>query len=453
MLRIPVLVRIAFFILVPTLWSRSSVAEETNALPISRPNILFIMADDVGQEVLGCYGGQSYQTPHLDELARSGMLFRNGFSMPVCHPTRLTLMTGKYPFRHGRVTWGDFPKSEEPFTWSNLLAEGNYATCIAGKWQLCLLGDDPQHPRRMGFETSDLFGWHEGPRFYEPMIYHNGAVREDTLGHYGPDLYVRSLIEFMKQNQDRPFVAYYSMALCHEVTDDLDPPVPHGPFDRYDDYGEMVAEMDRSVGRLVAALNALGLRENTLILFTADNGTPPEIIIRAEGKELIKEPVVSKQHGLWVPGGKKKLTDDGTNVPLIANWPGIIEPGQVVNDLVDMSDYLPTFAELTGCSLPEDREIDGISFAPRLLGTGGSARPWAYAEEAVLPKPGGVEPDGSSSGLCWVREARWKLYNDGRLYDMQSDLQERRSISVADDTPTSQAARKSLRRALGALGR
>ncbi|MCA8987409.1 MAG: sulfatase-like hydrolase/transferase [Planctomycetaceae bacterium] len=409
-----------------------------------RPNILFVLADDVGQEVLGCYGGQSYETPHLDELARTGMKFLNGFSMPVCHPTRLTLMTGKYPFRHGKVTWGDFPRAEEPHTWANLIAESGYSTYIAGKWQLCLLGDDSQHPHRMGFEHFDLFGWHEGPRYYEPMIYHDGKVREDTLGHYGPDLYIRGLIEFMKANQDQPFFAYYSMAVCHEVTDDLDPPVPHGPLGRYDSYPEMVQEMDRAIGRLIAALEALKLREKTIVIFTADNGTPPEIIIEAQGKDLLRESIVSRQNGRLIPGGKKKLTDDGTNVPLIVNWPGKIRGGQVVDDLVDMSDYLPTFAELTSSRLPEDRAIDGVSFAPRLLGTGKSTRTWAYAEESVLPKPGGVEPDGNSSGLRWVRTADWKLYNDGRLFNMQEDEQEKNALNAEEENSEARSAREFL---------
>ncbi|MEZ5942655.1 MAG: sulfatase-like hydrolase/transferase [Planctomycetaceae bacterium] len=416
-----------------------------------RPNVLFILADDVGQEVLGCYGGQSYETPHLDELARTGMQFRNGFSMPVCHPTRLTLMTGKYPFRHGQVTWGDFPKAEEPFTWPNLVAESGYSTYIAGKWQLCLLGDDPRHPHRLGFEHFDLFGWHEGPRYYEPMIYRDGTVRDDTLGHYGPDLYVRSLIEFMKASRERPFFAFYSMAVCHEVTDDLDPPVPHGPFGRYDSYPEMVSEMDRNVGRLVAALEALGLRDNTLIIFTADNGTPPEIIIRADGSDLIREDVVSRQNGLLIPGGKKKLINDGTNVPLIANWPGRIREGQVVDDLVDMSDYLPTFVELTGGKLPAGRKLDGVSFASRLLGTGKSSREFAYAEEAVLPKPGGVEPDGKSSGLRWVRTADWKLYNDGRLFHMLEDDREQNALYPSDDDSAKKEMRQQLLRAFEKL--
>ena len=325
------------------------------------PNILFILADDVGQEVLGCYGGESYPTPHLDELARTGMRFEHCYSMPVCHPSRITLMTGKYPKRHGPVTWGSFPPKEEFMTFSNRLKNAGYATGITGKWQLTLLGGDPSHPQRLGFASSDLFGWHEGPRYYEPMVYHNGQVRDDTLGHYGPDLYVRSLIEFMKAHRDEPFLAYFSMALCHEVTDDLDPPVPHGPFDRYDSYAEMATEMDRSVGRIVATLNALKLRERTVILFTGDNGTPQTLIVRAEGKELITEPIISMQNGKAVPGGKKTLFDTGTRVPLIANWPGTIKPGQVADDLVDFSDFLPTFAELAGVELADAAQLDGHS--------------------------------------------------------------------------------------------
>ncbi|WP_145170554.1 sulfatase-like hydrolase/transferase [Rubripirellula lacrimiformis] len=398
-----------------------------------QPNILFIFADDIGQEVLECYGGQSYRTPHLNELARTGMKFNQAFSMPVCHPSRITLMSGKYPFRHGPVSWGDYPKQAEPYTFSNLLKTAGYRTAIAGKWQLCLLGEDPFHPRRMGFDHWDLFGWHEGPRYYEPMIHQNGQVRADTLGFYGPDLYVRSVIDFMKDNRDRPFLAYYSMAVAHEVTDDLTPPVPHGPFDRYDNYDEMVAETDRNVGRLIAALNALKLRDKTLVIFLADNGTPPEIIIRADGQELSRVPVVSRRNGLDVPGGKKQLTDAGTNVPMIANWPGTIRPGQVVDDLVDFSDFLPTFMDLAGQPIPDGLKLDGVSFADRLRGTGTSPRTFTYCEEAVLPKPGGVEPDGESSGLKWVRNQDWKLYNNGRLIHMAEDPLEQYPFTSGED--------------------
>ncbi len=424
-------------------------ADETKS---RQPNILFIFADDVGQEVLECYGGQSYPTPHLNELSRTGMKFDQAFSMPVCHPSRLTLMSGRYPFRHGQVGWGDYPKAAEDDTFSRFLQNAGYTTGIAGKWQLCLMRDDPQHPKRLGFDHSDLFGWHEGPRFYEPMIYRNGQVRDDTIGHYGPDLYQRSLIEFMKANRDRPFLAYYSMALAHEVTDDLDPPVPHGPLGRYDSYPEMVAEMDQAVGRLVGALEALGLRENTLVLFLADNGTPPEIIIRADGKDLVRTPVVSQRDGLDVPGGKKQLTNAGTNVPMIANWPGVIKPGQVVDDLVDFSDILPTFVDLAGGTIPADHKIDGVSFANRLRGLGPSPKQFTYCEEAVLPKPGGTEPDGTSSGLKWVRTQDWKLYNDGRLYHMKEDAIEQYPITKDQDNPTQATARTKLQNAFKKLG-
>ncbi|QEG41524.1 sulfatase-like hydrolase/transferase [Roseimaritima ulvae] len=416
-----------------------------------QPNILLIFADDVGQEVLECYGGQSYQTPHLNELSRTGMTFHHAYSMPVCHPSRITLMSGRYPFRHGRVAWGSYPEAAETNTFSNYLQRAGYTTGIAGKWQLCLLKDDPSHPQRLGFNHSDLFGWHEGPRYYEPMLYRNGTVRDDTLGHYGPDLYQSSLIEFMKANRDRPFFAYYSMAVAHEVTDDLPQPVPHGPFDRYDNYAEMVAEMDQGVGRLVAALNALELREKTLILFLADNGTPPEIIIRAEEQDLLRTPVVSRRNGLDVPGGKKQLTNAGTNVPMIANWPGTIAPGQQVDDLVDFSDILPTFLDLAGAPLPTEQPLDGVSFANRLRGKGASPRRFAYCEEAVLPKPGGVEPDGKSSGLRWVRTQDWKLYNDGRLFYMAEDPVERYPLTGPQDDAPRAAVRQQLKRAFEEL--
>lgn len=239
------------------------------------------------------------------------------------------------------------------------------------------------------------------------------------------------------------------MALAHEVTNDLKSPVPHGPFDRYDDYAEMVAEMDRAVGRLVAALNALQLREKTLVLFLADNGTPPEIIIRAEGSDLITTPVVSRRNGMDVPGGKKQLNDAGTNVPMIANWPGTIQSGQIIDDLVDFSDVLPTFLDLAGQALPSDHKIDGFSFASRLRGQGASRRSFAYSEGADA---GGVKPDGISSGLKWVRTQEWKLYNDGRLYHMLEDPSEQHALHAKQDESTRTNIRRHLQGVLRSLG-
>ena len=162
----------------------------------ARPNIVFILADDVGQEVLGCYGGLSYATPRIDRLAREGMRLEHAYSMPVCHPSRVCLLTGRYPFRLGSPSWGTFPRSEEKRTVARALRVAGYATAIAGKWQLTLLGEDPEHPHRLGFDEYSLFGWHEGPRYHRPLIRQNGKVRGDVAERYGPDVYCDFLPTF-----------------------------------------------------------------------------------------------------------------------------------------------------------------------------------------------------------------------------------------------------------------
>jgi arylsulfatase A-like enzyme len=195
----------------------------------------------------------------------------------------------------------------------------------------------------------------------------------------------------------------------------------------------MVEAADQRVGRLVAALDRLGLREKTLILFTGDNGTPRSYIATAVDGKLVRKSFTSKMGDLEVRGGKGSLTNAGTNVPLIANWKGTIPPGQVVDDLVDFSDFLPTFAELAGADLPEGVDIDGVSFAPRLCGREGKGRAWAFAEHR---------------GKCWVRTQQWKLYDDGRLFDVPSDPGETHAISVDAASPEATAARKKLQAAL-----
>ncbi|MCH2379538.1 MAG: sulfatase-like hydrolase/transferase, partial [Pedosphaera sp.] len=188
----------------------------------AKPNIVLIMADDVGCEPIGAYGAERWKTPHIDALAKGGMRFDYCFSMPVCHPTRVCLMTGKYPFRL-KSDWGTFPKTEEKNSLAQVLKRAGYTTAIAGKWQLVLMKNDTEHPAKLGFDEWSVFGWHEGARFHEPMIYENGRVRTDTKGKYGPELYVDFLGDFMEKSAKakKPFFAYYSMALAHDVTDDI----------------------------------------------------------------------------------------------------------------------------------------------------------------------------------------------------------------------------------------
>ncbi|MCA9232194.1 MAG: sulfatase-like hydrolase/transferase [Planctomycetales bacterium] len=401
-----------------------------------RPNILFIMADDVGSEALECYGGQSYRTPRLNQLAREGLRFEHAYSMAVCHPTRIALLSGRYPVRLGNPQWGTYPKEEESRTLAHLLANAGYATAIAGKWQLALLGDDPTHPQRLGFQESCLFGWHEGPRYYQPLIWQNGEVRSDVHDRYGPDVYCDFLIDFMTRKRDQPFFAYYPMALCHAVTNDLDKPVPVGPNGRYQNFAEMVAAMDERVGRLLDALDSAGLRERTLVLFYSDNGSPARTITGTRGDELIYEPVNSLRENVEIPGGKALLTDSGTRVPLIARWPGVVTPGGVTEDLVDVSDFLPTFAELADVPLSRDRPIDGHSFVGLLDGNAESRRSWVFAEH---------------KDQSFVKDQRWKLYSDGRFFDMGTDAEEQHPLKPDQLGTDAQTAHLKLAKALDGL--
>jgi arylsulfatase A len=415
----------------------------------TQPNIVFILADDVGADAIGCYGGTTFPTPNIDRLAQSGMRFDYAFAMPVCHPTRVCFLTGRYPRHIGNPAWGSFPEQLEEQTIASVLRRVGYKTVVAGKWQLAMLGQDLQQPHRMGFDEYCLFGWHEGPRYHDPLIYQNGSQLHGTEGKYGPDLYVEFLTDFFRRHQQEPFFAFYSMALCHDVTDDLGHPVPYVPGkQRYLNYAEMARSMDECVGRIVDSLEQLGLRERTWIVFTGDNGTASGSIIRAEptetegknGWRYVRDPVVVQWRGRQIRGGKGTLNDSGTHVPLIVSRPGVLPAGQAVDDLVDMSDYFATFAMLGGASLPQNLNLDSVSFAPRLLGKGRNAREWACAESK------------NAKGAYWVRTQRFKLYSDGRFVDMaHSDRDRETAISEQQLSSQAAAVRPSLEAALRSI--
>jgi arylsulfatase A len=378
---------IARLLLVGTMLSPAALGRAAE-----RPNLVLIMADDLGYECLGAYGGRSYRTPNLDALAERGLRFDNCFSTPKCSPSRVTILTGRYTVRTTRK-WGHIPQEE--ITFGHVLQQAGYATALAGKWQLGRICDDPQRVQRFGFQESAVWGWHEGPRYWQPMIYRNDRRMTGVEDRYGPEVYTDFLIDFMERNRDRPFLAYYPMCLTHYPKRNEPPPEdrPHLTF------AEMVASMDAMVGKLVDALDRLGLGDRTLILFTADNGSPTsEVSLLGDRK---------------IKGGKAKLTDNGTRVPLIACWPGTVPRGNTNDDLIDFTDFLPTLADLAGAELPADVVIDGRSFAPQLRGEEGNPRDWVFTEW---------------SGKAWVRDKRWKLYRSGLLYDMQSDPQEQHPL-------------------------
>lgn len=384
------------------------------------PNILLILADDVGSDAISCYGGQSYPTINIDRLAEEGMLFTHGYAMPVCHPSRISLMTGCYPYRFGPAgeRWGDFPKAAEKLTIAHRMKRAGYATAVAGKWQLCLMKDDKLQPRRLGFDQWQLFGWHEGARFHDPFLYENGRLLTDTKGRYGPDMYVEFLINFMREQKaaGKPFFAYYSMALCHAVTDDLkNEYVTFASDNRWMTYGEMVASMDDMVGRLMSALDEMQIAENTLVIFTTDNGTSSRSYLYVdETGKMIKPPVVSVRNNEVVPGGKGKHDDTGTRVPLIARFPNGIKAGSRTDVMADLTDLLPTLSEVAGIKGLDD-QLDGISFAPVLFGGKRErTRPWVLSEHR---------------GKRSVRSLNWRVYDDGRSFDVRNDPRELSAIN------------------------
>jgi len=396
-----------------------------------KPNIVLIMADDLGYETLGCNGGTSYRTPVLDGLAGTGIRFTQAYAEPLCTPTRVQLMTGKYNFRNWRA-FGILDPRERTF--GHMMREAGYRTCISGKWQLYSYNPPDfmpewrgrgMRPEDSGFDEYCL--WHaghtedKGSRYADPVILQNGKYRQDTKGKYGPDLYTAYITDFIERNAGRRFFVYYPMALTHGPFN----PTPHSPEWRTGNrlennprfFKDMVEYMDFTIGRIVNRLDTLGLRERTLILFYGDNGTPLQITSRM-GDRVVR-------------GGKGEMTDAGTHVPLIANWPGVTPPGEVLDDLVDSTDFYPTLAELAGADLAREGEIDGRSFAPRLRGEAGRPRQWVYCDHN--PHPGWAKERFTEQR--WARNARYKLYGDGRFYDVANDVLEQRPIPLGGLTP------------------
>lgn len=385
-----------------------------------KPNILLIMADDLGIEGLSCYGSESYQTPNLDALAKGGMRFTHAYSQPLCTPTRVQIMTGKYNHRNW-LYFGILRPEERTF--GHLMQEAGYETCIAGKWQLYSYDppDFPNAERRRssgmkvedaGFDEWSLFHSRQtedkGSRYGNPSFDRNGELIGPVEGSYGPDTSVEFLLEFMKREREEPFFAYFAMSLPHW------PMVPTPDSEEWEDpsrrleestdyFPDMVAYMDKVVGQLVDGLDEAGLREETLILFYSDNGTDTKITTKFRGEEI--------------RGGKASPLQTGIRVPLIANWPGTVKPGSVRDDLIDASDFLPTLAELGQATIPSDWEIDGMSFAKTL--TEGQDFAGKEAFFWYDPRPG-WDKDRFSRHI-FALDHHYKLFSDGRFFEISGE--------------------------------
>lgn len=377
-----------------------------------RPNIIFIMADDLGYECLSCNGSTSYRTPRLDEMAAEGMRFTQAHSQPLCTPTRVKVMTGRYNFRnYKRFGWLD-PNER---TFGHILKSAGYKTCIAGKWQL---GRDNSLPEHFGFDEHCLWqlSYHPryGERYANPLIERNRQKLAGLEDCYGPDVFTNFVVDFIKRNHDGPFFAYYPMVLTHNPFVPTPDSTEWADSDRYTDdnehFGEMVGYMDKLVGKIVDTVDELGIAEKTLIIFTGDNGTHVNI--------------VSKMGDVEVRGGKGKPITTGTHVPFIARWKGTTPAGVVCDDFIDFSDILPTFAEASDAVIPDDREIDGHSFLPQLKGERGNPK------EALVIHYDPVWGSRQHLKGRFVFNEQYKLYHDGRFYNTVADPLEEQPLEL-----------------------
>lgn len=405
---------------IPSL-SRGEGAGRPNA-----PNIILIMVDDLGKEWISCYGAEDIRTPNIDALAAGGIRFENAYSMAQCTPTRATLLTGKYPWRTGWVNHWDVPrwgvgyfdwKKRENLTFSRLLKQAGYATCAVGKWQINDFRLTPDAMKKHGFDDWCMWTGFEadnppsGKRYWDAYI-HTPAGSKTYGGQFGPDVYCNYMIDYMKKHKDERMMLYFPMALTHGplTTTPLDRDVK----DKMDLHKAMIRYTDHLVGRIVKALDDLGIRDRTMILFTTDNGSGGGI--------------TGTRNGRKVRGGKAKKTENGVCAPFIVNGPGLVPAGVVTDALTDFTDLLPTFCELGGARVPEDLEIDGVSIAPLLLGKAkDSPREWILAMghgAASLDEKGVRGRHDYASRV--IRDKRFKIWvNENRkvdqLYDLHAD--------------------------------
>ena len=420
-----------------------------------KPNIIFMMVDDLGKEGVKCCGAEGIETPHIDKLAAEGMRFTNAYCMPQCTPTRATLLTGQYPWRHGWINHWDVPRwgcgchfdPKHNVSFARVMKSAGYATAAAGKWQINDFRVQPDAMKQHGFDEWCMWTGYEtgnppsGKRYWDPYVCTSDGSRTYE-GRFGCDVFVDFLIDFMRRHRESPMLLYFPMALTHGplVSTPAEPDAT-GDLARH---RAMVRYTDAAVGRIVEALEELEIRDRTIVLFTTDNGTSRGIT----GHRL----------GRAVRGGKARLSENGVCAPFIVNGPGLVPAGRSIPALTDFTDLLPTLCELGGASLPEGTTLDGRSIADVILGRDVKGpREWIMAlghGPAVLDEEG-VRPRQSFTDRV-VRDARYKLWvvngRSAKLFDLEEDPWEERNLLLSTD-PEVVAARKRLEEVIASCPR
>ncbi|WDE98902.1 sulfatase-like hydrolase/transferase [Lentisphaera profundi] len=402
---------------------------------VDKPNIIFIMLDDLGKEWVGCYGAEDIKTPNIDALAAGGMIFNNAYSMPSCTPSRTTVLSGKYPWRTGWTSHWDVPrwgvayfdwKKKGNTTFASLMKANGYSTCAVGKWQINDFRLEPHVLKKHGFDDWAMWtGCETGnekvsaSRNYDPYINTPAEGSKVYKNKFIADVCTDYLINYMRQHKDEPMCLYYPMPLPH-------PPLVATPDEpklktRLDKHRALVRYVDKCVGQIVNTLDELKIRDRTIIIISTDNGTIPGI--------------TGTVNGLPVRGEKGRKSERGVCAPFIVNGPGLVPAGIQTDALTDFSDLLPTFLELAGGQMPEDLVIDGKSFAPLILGKAqDSGREWimSIGESAGLITKDGVR-NKDTFGKRVIRDKQHKVWVSEdkqiiRLHDLNADPLEKTNL-------------------------
>ena len=409
-----------------------TLGASTHALPDEpiRPNVVLLMADDLGYGDLACYGNSRIKTPHLDQLAAHGIRFTSFYAAaPVCSPSRAGLLTGRTPSRLGIHDWipakSPVHLAPDERTIATLLKGADYDTCHSGKWHLNGMFNTRRQPQpdHHGFDHWFATQNNAGMSHENPLnLVRNGKPVGELKG-YSSELLVDEAIDWLEQREsDRPFFLNVWFHATHEpvaTAKEYADMYPDVSADEAQYFGN-VTQMDAAVGQLLHYLEEQKLSENTLVLFTSDNG--PETLNRYKNAD--------RSHGSPGPlrGMKLHLYEGGIRVPAILRWPKVVKAGQTIDTPVHGCDLLPTVCELAGVQVPTDRALDGVSFADLLRGKKSERnRPlyWQYSRALGEPK-------------FALRDGDWKLLADSgfssvELYNVAEDIAEARMRN--DDQP------------------
>lgn len=384
------------------------------------PNIIFILADDMGHADLGCYGQRLIRTPRMDQMAKEGIRFTAAYcGTSVCAPSRCALMTGKHighaAIRANRELPGEgqLPLPENTWTVAKQLKEAGYATACVGKWGLGFVGTSGD-PLKNGFDH--FFGYNcqrQAHTYYPDHLWRDDRRVELDGKTYSHDLMTQEALDWVRAHKDGPFFLYLPYTAPHEkiAVPELEPYTKDQPWSEHEKvYASLISRMDRDVGRLLDLLRELKLDERTLVIFASDNGQD--------------NPVRARFHcNGGLRGEKRTMYEGGLRAPFIARWPGAIPPGTTNATPVAFYDFLPTVADLIGKKIPETAAVDGLSFKPALLGQPMPEREYLYWE---LHEAGFIQA---------VRMGAWKGVRNGpqmpvELYDLKTDRTEARNVAA-----------------------